>query len=413
MPDKYFPIRTETACQLKWAWSTIWLNTGVTRSCHRTGESTLDAENFFDFHNTPLKISERQAMLRGEWPEKSCSYCKDIEAAGGTSDRMRMSTIPGLSPPELEQDSTLTHVDPTIVEVYFNNTCNLGCLYCSGVFSSVIDSENVKFGTFNKDGIFLDATPSKFKEMVNYFWQWFPEGFKKVKRFHVLGGEPFYQREFDRLLDMIEDNPNPNCELNVVTNLMIPKSRLQAYIDRFKHLLVNRKLKRIDITCSIDCWGPEQEHVRWGIELGQWEENFNMLLEHKWLYLNINQTISALTVKTMPALLEKLAQWRTKRQVGHWFSGVTPGPSYMKANIFGPREFAEDITKIMQLMPCNNNEDLVAYDYMKGILNQIAVTDQNTKEVKKLIVYLDEKDRRRGTNWESVFPWLVKYRNVV
>jgi hypothetical protein len=410
---KYFPIKTETACQLKWAWSTIWLHTGKTLSCHRTGESELTAENFSEFHNTPLKITEREAMLQGKWPEKSCSYCKDIEQTGGTSDRMRMMTIPNLSPPELESDPTLTHVDPTLVEVYFNNTCNLGCLYCHGIFSSSIEAENVKFGTFNKNGILIDATPSKFKEMVGYFWQWFPEGFKKVRRFHVLGGEPFYQKEFDRLLDMIEQYPNPQCELNIVTNLMLSKSRLQEYIDRFKNLLVTKKLKRIDITCSIDCWGPEQEHVRWGIKLDHWEENFNLLLEYKWLYLNINQTISVLTLKTMPELLEKLNQWRTKRKVGHWFTGVTPGPTFMKAHILGPDEFRQDVKKIMLLMPRNNDEDLLAYDYMKGILNQILVTEQDADEVKKLITYLDEKDRRRGTDWQSVFPWLTKYKNVV
>ena len=415
MQKKFFPIKTDTACQLKWAWSTIWLMTGTTRSCHRTGESELDSNNFFDFHNTPLKISEREAMLRGEWPEKSCAYCREIEQAGGTSDRMRMMTIPDLSPPELDQNPTLTRVDPTIVEIYFNNTCNLGCLYCksNGTFSSAIEAENQKFGTFNKNGILLDATPNNFKEMIGYFWEWFPEGFKKLRRLHVLGGEPFYQKEFDKFLDIVEEYPNPECELNIVTNLMVSKNKLQNYIDKFKHLIAHKKLKRIDITCSIDCWGPEQEHVRWGIKLDKWEDNFNLLLENKWIYLNINQTISALTVKTMPELLEKLHQWRQLRQVGHWFSGVTPGPSYMKAQIFGPGEFDKDIEKIMSLMHINNEEDQMAYGYMHGILNQIVTTPQDVNEIKKLIIFLDEKDRRRGTNWEIVFPWLVKYKNVV
>ena len=85
----------------------------------------------------------------------------------------------------------------------------------------------------------------------------------------------------------------------------------------------------------------------------------------------------------------------------------------MKSHILGPDEFRQDVEKIMSLMPRNNDEDLLAYDYMKGILNQILVTEQDADEVKKLITYLDEKDRRRGTDWQSVFPWLTKYKNVV
>jgi hypothetical protein len=125
----------------------------------------------------------------------------------------------------------------------------------------------------------------------------------------------------------------------------------------------------LDITCSIDCWGAEQEYVRWGIDLKKWEENFNLLIENKWVYLNINQTISALTVKTMPELLVKLSEWRKNRKIGHWFGGVAPGPSYLKSGIFDKSEFADDVDNILSLMPTESEQDKAAYEYMKGILN--------------------------------------------
>jgi MoaA/NifB/PqqE/SkfB family radical SAM enzyme len=204
MSNKYFPIKTATSCQLKWAWSTIFLNSGVTRSCHRTADSELTPENFFDFHNTPLKLSDRKMMLEGKWPETSCGYCREIEEAGGFSDRMRQHTIPNLTPIEIEIDPEAIVISPSIVEVYFNNTCNLGCLYCDASFSSTIETENRKFGNFESHGINIIPSPNHFKDLVPLFWQWFPEGFLKIKRLHVLGGEPFYQKELDKLLDMAE-----------------------------------------------------------------------------------------------------------------------------------------------------------------------------------------------------------------
>jgi len=409
MSDKYFPIKTATACQLKWAWSTVFLNSGITRSCHRTAESELTSENFFDFHNTPLKLSDRKMMLEGKWPETNCSYCREIEEVGGFSDRMRQQTIPNLTPVELDGDPEAIIISPSIVEVYFNNACNLGCLYCSASLSSTIETENREFGNFESHGIKIIPTPNHFKDLVPLFWQWFPDGFIKVKRLHVLGGEPFYQKEFDKLLDMIEKYPNPDCELNIVTNLMVPKKRIEEFVDRFKKLLAARKLKRVDITCSIDCWGIEQEYVRWGLNLDSWGENFKLLLDNKWLYLNINQTISALTIKTMPTLLAKLANWRKDRQIGQWFSSVTPGPSYLKGEILGKEEFASTAEEILKLMPMITDEDKSAYQYIDGILKQILATEQNLEEITKLLVYLNEKDRRRNTNWRQTFPWLIKY----
>lgn len=408
---KYFPIKTATACQLKWNWSTLYLNSGATASCHRTAIDIIHEENFENFHNTPLKLADRTNMIQGKWPDHSCDYCRKIEEIGGMSDRMRHLTVPNLVPPELDDDNTAINISPTIIEVYFNNTCNLGCLYCSPRLSSTIETENKKFGDFKINGIELVNSQKHYKDLSPYFWQWFPVGFKKIKRFNLMGGEPFYQKELDTLLEMIKKYPNPDCEINLVTNLMVPKERLVDFLQNFKKLLIERKIKRLDITCSIDCWGPQQEYVRWGLKLDQWEENLKLLIKNRWIYLNINQTISVLTIKTMSELLIKLQEWRKDRKIGHWFSGVTPEPSYLKGEILG-EEFVKDAEKILSLMPQQSDEDFQAYNYMFGILQQILNAKKDNNEIKKLITFLNEKDRRRNTNWRELFPWLIKYENL-
>jgi len=411
---KYFPIKTATACQLKWSWSTIYLNTGITRSCHRTAESELTEENFLDFHNTPLKLADRKDMLNGVWPKDHCGYCREVEEIGGYSDRMRQITVPNMYPSELDNDPAAIEIFPSILEVYFNNACNLGCLYCdpAGSLSSTIASENKRFGEFKNKGVELITIHGHFKNLLPHFWDWFPTGFSKIKRMHILGGEPFYQKELDTLLEMIEKYPNPNCELNLVTNLMVPKQRIVDFLEKVKQLLIARKIKRLDISCSIDCWGAEQEYVRWGINLKQWEENFKLLIENRWIYLTIQQTISGLTIKTMPELLIKLSEWRKDRKIGQWFTGVTPGPNYLKGDIFGDNEFKHSIIEILSLMPQKDDEEQSAYRYMEGFLNSLISGKQKDDEIKNLIIYLNEKDRRRKTNWRQTFSWLIKYEGL-
>lgn len=409
MPDKFFPIRTETSCQLKWNWSFISLNTGITRTCHRTSETVLTPENFKNFHNTDIVIDDRKKMLDGQWPESNCSYCKKIEDVGGVSDRLRHIDIPNLYPSELDQNPSSTTVTPTIVEVCLTNTCNLSCLYCAPDLSSQINNENKKFGTFDLNGVKLDYVEPKFNSLIDSFWEWFPGGFSKLKRLHVLGGEPFYQKEFEKLLDYIDQNPNPDCELNPITNLMCSEERLEFFIQKFRNLVAQKKIKRVDITCSIDCWGSEQEYVRWGIDLKTWERNFNRLLKEKWIYLNINQTINILSIKTMPELLKKLHQWNSIRKVHHFFGTPSPGPSYMNAGIIGGDFWKKDFEKILSLMPSRHPDDKVTLEYMQGISNSILNDSRDNIEILKLITFLNEKDRRRGTDWRTVFPWLVEF----
>jgi len=413
MSKTYFPIRTATSCQLKWNWTALYLNGGFSRTCHRTAETPLTPENFNNFHNTDVVLADRRRMLQGLWPETSCSYCRNIEESGGVSDRLRQIDAPDLSPPELVDNPTAIQVSPAILEVFFNNTCNLGCLYCTPVLSSVINAENQKFGSFEKNNVSLTAIDTHYKDLSPHFWSWFPTGFVKLKRFGVLGGEPFYQKEFEKLLDMIEQHPNPNCELNIITNLMVSTDRLNMFVDRLKKLLLTKKLKRVDITCSIDCWGPQQEYVRWGLDLAQWQHNFETLIMNKWLYISVNQTITALTIKTMPELLIKLKEWNTIRPVHHHFSGPAPGPSYFDAGILGGDQFKQDFDQILSLMPQSTDENKITYEYMLGIANSIIASDVNPQEVSKLLTYLDEKDRRRNTNWEVLFPWLTEYKKYV
>ena len=55
LANKKFPIVSDTACQLKWNWSTVFLSTGETASCHRTDQHKFDTDKF-DFQLTLIII---------------------------------------------------------------------------------------------------------------------------------------------------------------------------------------------------------------------------------------------------------------------------------------------------------------------------------------------------------------------
>jgi|APFre7841882793_1041355.scaffolds.fasta_scaffold04214_2 pyruvate-formate lyase-activating enzyme len=415
--NRYFPIQTETACKLKWNWNTIRLYNGNTSSCHRVDGDIVSAETFDTFHNTPKKLADRTLMLEGQWPTGGCEYCKNIETAGGSSDRLFHLAIPGQIPPELSNNLTAIQVTPTIVEVYLDNVCNMSCIYCWDGFSSRIQQENIQFGRFEKQGVIIDNQAEKAKDfdaLSEKFWLWMDTNYKTLGRFHVLGGEPFYQPQFERCLEFLETHKNPELEFNVVTNLKIPRNRLVKIIDRIHRLVKEGQIKRFDLTVSIDCFGPEQEYVRFGMDLDQWRDNFEYLVDQSWITLNINQTLSGLTIKTVPELLQYINPLRSNREIGHYFSTVVMTHNFLHPEIFGPGFFDSDFEKILNNMPENTWQQQQAKKYMQGIHLQINSSQQNQEKINQLVVFLDEIDRRRNLNWKETFPWLVKeIKNVV
>jgi hypothetical protein len=427
LPYPVFPIKTDSACQLKWAWSTIFFNSGTTASCHRTQKYAIDPNNFDQFHNLPDKVTARQKMQQGIWPEAGCEYCKNIETAGGVSDR-QSNLNAAITPPELAADSAATSVTPTILEVYFKNTCNMACVYCGPHFSSLWGDENRRFKSNFSTGQAFDVKAAQhnpdYDRMVADFWQYLAneDRYRVLQRYHILGGEPFLMQELDDSIEFWRTHPNPDLTFSIITNLNIPTARFERYIKQFEKLVLGNKIWKLQLTASLDCWGPEQEFVRHGLDLETWQRNFELVLNKPWISVSINSAVSALTIKSMPALLEKINQWNTQQTavvqgldrvrraepILHSFNttGQADDPY-----IFG-NYFAGDMQRILALMPTTTEDQQRQREAMQGIAARLSASMPNPLAIEKLKRYLDQLDQRRQTNWRNLFPWLSQNFSV-
>jgi hypothetical protein len=408
--NDYFSINTATSCSSKWTWSTIWLNKGKTSSCHRVDSVPLDQDNFGNFHNLPKKIQDRELMLKGQWPTGGCEYCQKIELAGGHSDRQHNNSIPGYVPIELKIDPIATHVSPKIVEIFAQNTCNFSCVYCAEDLSSQIQSENKKYGyNFRVKNIpIIDKTDNV--DYFNHFIEWLDKNIQGLGRLHLLGGETFIQHDLmEKVLDVIERRPSPNLQFNIFSNFNAPEKHWVNYNNRIKKYCESGNLGRFDLTCSIDCWGPQAEYVRHGLDLELLESRLAWAAEQSedWLYFNINQTVSCMTIKTMPELIEKIKYYGKHRHIGHYFMFVD-GYDFQHPDIFDYSMWAEDFDRILRIMPQNNPSQSEAILRMSGLQKRLHNTCRQDKfKIALLHDYLDELDRRRQTEWRPLFPYLL------
>lgn len=409
----WFPIRNDSACQSKWTWSTIYLNQLASASCHRVEPVHFSLEEFDDFHNLPRKLADRKLMLEGKWPGHGCEYCRDIEQAGGFSDRQHNLEIRGLTPPELEDNPSAINVTPRIVEIFAQNTCNLACVYCNGNLSSRIEYENKKFGEFLNQRVSIPVitTPTvAAEEYFVKFLDWADRNIQTLRRLHLLGGETFLQdRLMEGILNILEQRPSPELALGIFSNFNTPDSQWYPYLDRIKSLQKRKHIKMFDLTASIDCWGDAAEYARYGLNLVEFEKKFAWAAGHHgdWLTLLVNQTITPLTIRTMPELIEKINHYSNGKHIAHFWEmyiGIKP---YLHPRIFSYELWESDFERIFAVMPDTNTHQHEAVVRMQGIQKYLQqFTSNNIEEIKNLHIYLDELDRRRKTNWREIFPYL-------
>lgn len=398
----------------------MFLSLGTTSSCHRCDHDKVTPDTFQDFHNTPNKTQARELMRQGQWPQRGCQYCQQIETAGGVSDR-QYQLINGrdreLTPMELLTDPGANRVTPAILEIYFTNTCNMACLYCGSHFSSVWETENRRHGDFHKNTIHLIAQDSRrtddYPAMLKQFWQWLEQNYHGLRFLQIAGGEPFYQDELDQCVDFFETHENPNIVINLISNLKVNPDRLQRLVTRLERMKHQGKIAGLQISASLDCWGPQQEFVRWGLDLEEYSRNMEYLMTTE-TTVAINGAISALTVKTMPEYIERIKSWSDIRIRRGWphlpihysFMTVTD-PVYMRPDIFPAEVFDQDFEKIISAMPNHCEQHANDRAHMQGIRQQIAAAPSRPDLVQDLRIYLDEISRRRGRPWQPLFPWLA------
>jgi pyruvate-formate lyase-activating enzyme len=392
------------------------MESGSTSSCHRTEYYTIDPDNFDQFHNLPAKVLARENMLKGTWPGHGCEYCKNVEVNGGVSDRvMTLNRLHGVDkiPPELLSNSTATEVTPTTLEIYFNNTCNLSCVYCTPTQSSKWSDEINRFGPITIADVKIQSPRNPapgYQQRVEDLWKYLEvnDRYKIIRHFHLLGGESLLQRELDMSIDFWRQHPNPSLTFNIITNLMLPHEQFKQKISKFKKLVDREAIFQLEVTASLDCWGPEQEYVRSGLNLELWQQNFEYLLDKTWIKLAIHSCINSLTIKTMPELITKINVWNQLRTtaIDHSFDlviGRANADIGLHPTAFGDM-FDQDLDNILSLM-----HDSTARSQMQGIAKFIKNAEQNKEKIVNLISYLNELDRRRNTNWRQVFPWLIQF----
>jgi organic radical activating enzyme len=438
-------------CAAKWKQVTIHLQNGHTHSCHHPGTHQVPIEELKNnpsaLHNTNFKKELRKMMLEGKRPDE-CGYCWNVEDnSQSISDRTLKSAEPWSEKyiPDIVKKPWNDDVSPSYVEVSFGNVCNFKCSYCAPHISSKWMEEIQQYGPYPTTYNFNDIEWIKAKDQmpipnnqpnpyVDAFWEWWPTIYNTVEHFRITGGEPLLNKNTFKVLDYIIENPNSELEFSINTNMCPPTEILEKFIEKIKIIVNERKVKRFKLYTSAEAHGKQAEYIRFGMDYDLWISNIEKVLtEVPGTQIGIMSTYNALSIISYKDFLKDIL--RLKRQYykeEYPFSPVLLDIPYLRhpyhQNVFIlTKEFESYIRDQITFMYLNlenkNWKDSLYMGFFEHeaeslrriyeLVKSYKDTDDLNTNRKDFIKFVDEHDRRRGTNFLEVFPQFTNFYNSI
>ena len=430
-------------CAAKWKQVTMHLHNGHTHSCHHPTTHKVPIEeialNPTALHNTKYKKQQRKLMLEGQRPEE-CDYCWKVEDKNNDaifSDRFYKSASPwaynyirDITNKPWDHD-----VDPSYVEVNFGNTCNFKCSYCSPNVSSQWMDEIVRYGAYPTSGRFNSLDHVRFNDQmpisnkdvnpyVDAFWKWWPKLYDSLEIFRITGGEPLLNKNTFKVLNYVIENPNPNLELGINTNLNPPDDIFEKFIEKIKIVINEGKVGKLKIYTSAEAWGKQAEYIRYGMNYDQWLSNIHRIYrEIPNIEFTIMSTYNFLSLFSYQDFMKDILE--IKRTYASFDKGTpmfldTPYlryPSHQAVFILEPKmlnRIYDQVTFAYQNLEYANWYGTAHRGFYEGeadklrriydVAKDIEVTDKTITDRIDFIKFVDEHDRRRGTDFLATFP---------
>lgn len=418
-------------CVAKWKQVTVHLATGQTHSCHHPSPHKIPlkeiAIDVSALHNTSFKKRQRLAMMEGQRPSE-CDYCWKVEDTSNDvfSDRIMKST----------ESWAVSHIDsivadplgnhnPSYLEVSFSNTCNFKCSYCSPEASSKWLEEIRTHGPYPTSTNFnnlewlenqnkLPLSETDYNPYVDAFWEWWPSIYNSLEVLRITGGEPLLTKNTFKVLDYIIEHPRPDLELNINSNLGVPSKIIDQFISKVKFIQENKLIKSFKLYTSVEAHGRQAEYIRFGLNYEEWKSNCNRILkEVPNSKLTVMSTYNALSVTSY---LDFLKDWVNLRSA-HNKRNLSLDISYLRwpnhQNIFVLDQsfikyFDNQLTYIKagDFFEHEVHRFERIYKLFEDHIKKNLHIEQNQKD---FAAFIEEHDKRRGTDFQNTFPEMNEF----
>lgn len=436
-----------TFCIAKWKQTTTTLYNGMTHSCHHPVQHKIKLEDLSSsptsLHNTPTKLAARQDMLNGV-QTKECDYCWNIENLDKDyfSDRHYKSANTGDGQwqtfEEVVASGVGTNINPSYMEVAFENICNFKCSYCSPDVSSRWMEEIQQHGSYQladnstqhhlgwlKDTGRFPIYHKDPNPYIDKFWEWWPELYKSLSTFRITGGEPLLSQNTWKIFEYIEQHPRPDLRLSVNTNMGIPLKLVEKLCKTIEKL--QGKVREFVVYTSAESTGAQAEYSRHGMDWELFTSNVKYFYENTPAptQLFFMTTVNVFSASTFDKFLYYIADLRNTYRNSREHNKAGFNISYLRWPVHQCITNLNDEEKlnveqrllqcIQVLRPDDANDGslyLEEVDQIHRLIGFMKSEPADPKQQANFAAFFGQYDQRRGTNLLQTFPELTNMYNA-
>jgi organic radical activating enzyme len=405
-------------CAAKWDELYLYLNHGNTNSCHHPIPHRIPIdeiqENVAALHNTRHKMNMQQLMLTGQAPEE-CHMCWHIEKSNpnAKSDRFLKNQLWKKSVDEYTVDPNYV---PKLIEVVFDNLCNLNCSYCDSGQSSSWAAAMNKLGPFDLETDYRQLYQTVYvkpgytdPEYLDAWNRWWPTIKNQVQVLKFSGGEPLISPNFWRTLEEIK-NDNLDIAFSLNSNFSVDPKYIKKLAD------FEKNLKEITITASIDSVGAVAEFTRAGLNFDLFDSNVRWWSENtgNGCSLSLQSTVNIFAIWGFKEKLKYNLQLKDsygKHKITEFYTTVVRFPEFQSINLLPPKLKEYLYNDINEYYLANKNQfEQNEQTYAEKIINYLTddpkplrnlSTDSLKQDLKQFTKKYQTLSKHR---FEEIFP---------
>jgi sulfatase maturation enzyme AslB (radical SAM superfamily) len=288
-------------------------------------------------------------------------------------------------------DWAIEPVEISEFQLIISNSCNLKCRSCTPSHSSQWQQEMKQL----TGSTGYDMPHGQSAEEAGKLWLDRHSWYKNLKRLEVVGGEPFYVKQWHTMFnELIDLGYSKNIDITLTTNCTLFFPEL---IDR-----IAENFKSVSIGLSIDGIGSTYEYMR---HLGKWPVVYeNMKKYHALtdkLNIQLNLTISWLNILEVPELHELVSTEFPKFKI---WNNIVHYPQYLSV-----WAVPEDLKKAVMDKWDKYQWKTEYKDTVQGVLNYMNSKSITDDEFKNNLKIIHKTDNFRNESIVDSIPVLEKF----
>lgn len=379
-------------------WINFSTNTfGRPRTCGYADQPTVksnsklkDSDIHTEWNNEYFK-SIRKDFLKGEFPE-NCKRCKYVEELGGRSKHLEENKYHYENNKHLidstNPDGSVDYFPPQI-DIRVGTICNLKCIHCGTGASSKWNQEKSMLNKYPNTE-FYDVD-NKWIEQDSFIWDDIKSNLGDIRRFNFLGGEPFANKQHNRFLkEMSEDPQAAEITLSYVTNgtLLTP-----VIINQLK------AFKEVIIRLSMDAIGEVGEYFRFPVKWQEFDQKLRLMADaahqQPQFDVGVQWTCSNISMFYLPETYRFIQECYP--EIKFLFCNHVEWPVHMSAQVLPPT-IKKRITQAIAAIDWGADHASIPF-YIEHMNEKDLWPEHGTTFMK----YLDDLDAARKCDWKKTF----------